>query len=134
MNFNSCDTVVCPSAKYKILIVEDDFYSQVLISKYINDISGEILIANNGYEAVEICNKRPDIDLILMDILMPEMNGYEATREIRKLNPNIAIISQTAYGLSGDRQKSLEAGCNDYLSKPINHIELLELIQKHLNK
>jgi len=134
MKVNSTDNEVYPSPKYKILIVEDEVYSQVLISKYINDICKEILIANNGLEAVEICSKHNDIDLILMDILMPEMNGYEATREIRKLNPNIAIISQTAYGLSGDRQKSLEAGCNDYLTKPINHIELLELIQKHLNK
>ena len=122
-----------PHAKYKILIVEDEIYSQVLLSKYLNDISKEISIAKDGFEAIEICRKHPDIDLILMDILMPNMNGYEATKEIRKFNSDVIIIAQTAYGLSGDRQKSIEAGCNDYIAKPINHVELLSLIHTCFN-
>ena len=91
----------------------------------------EILKARTGVEAVEVCHNNPDIDLILMDIRMPEMSGYEATRQIRKFNKEVIIIAQTAYGLSGDREKAIEAGCNDYIAKPINKDELLSLIQKY---
>jgi CheY-like chemotaxis protein len=66
-----------------------------------------------------------------MDIQMPVMNGYEATRQIRQFNKDVVIIAQTAFGLSGDREKAVEAGCNDYISKPINKDELLALIQKY---
>jgi CheY-like chemotaxis protein len=69
-----------------------------------------------------------------MDIRMPEMDGYEATRQIRRFNKDVIIIAQTAYGLSGDREKAIESGCNDYLSKPIAKDELLGLIEKHFNK
>jgi hypothetical protein len=66
-----------------------------------------------------------------MDIQMPEMSGYEATRQIRAFNKKVIIIAQTAYALAGDRKKSLDAGCNDHLSKPINATELRTLILKH---
>ncbi len=69
-----------------------------------------------------------------MDIRMPDMGGYEATRQIRQFNSEVVIIAQTAYGLSGDRGKALEAGCNDYISKPIKKEELLGLIQKYFGK
>jgi CheY-like chemotaxis protein len=72
--------------------------------------------------------------MILMDIRMPEMGGYEATREIRQFNKNVIIIAQTAYALPGDREKALKAGCNDYISKPINKAELLSLMQKYFRK
>jgi len=62
---------------------------------------------------------------------MPKLNGYEATRQIRQLNKNVIIIAQTAFGLTGDREKAIEAGCNDYIVKPINKEELLSLIQKY---
>jgi CheY-like chemotaxis protein len=65
---------------------------------------------------------------------MPEMGGYEATREIRQFNKNVIIIAQTAYALPGDREKALKAGCNDYISKPINKAELLSLMQKYFRK
>jgi hypothetical protein len=69
-----------------------------------------------------------------MDIQMPDMGGYEATRQIRQFNKNVVIIAQTAYGLSGDREKAIEAGCNDYISKPIKRAELLALIQKYFKE
>ncbi|WP_372794566.1 PAS domain S-box protein [Lutibacter sp.] len=115
----------------KILIAEDDEVSSELLSVIVSDISHEIIKARTGNEAVEICRNNSDIDLILMDIQMPEMNGYEATRQIREFNKDVIIIAQTAYGLTGDRDKSLDAGCNDYITKPINKPELDSLIQKH---
>jgi CheY-like chemotaxis protein len=81
--------------------------------------------------AVETCRNNPDIDLVLMDIQMPEMNGYEAVRMIRTFNQKLVIIAQTAFGLSGDSEKSLAVGCNDYMSKPISKTGLETLLQKH---
>ena len=118
----------------KILIAEDDNASEILISKFVKAFSNEIIEAKTGIEAVEICRNNPGIDLILMDIQLPEINGYEATRQIRKFNKEIVIIAQTAYGLSGDREKAIESGCNDYITKPIKKEVLLALIQKHFKK
>ena len=78
----------------------------------------EILQAKTGIEAVEACRANPDLDLVLMDIRIPKVNGYEATRQIRQFNKEVIIIAQTAYGLSGDREKAIAAGCDDYISKP----------------
>ena len=94
----------------------------------------EILNARTGIEAVEACSKNPDIDIILMDIQMPEMSGYEATRQIREFNKDVIIIAQTAFGQSGDREKAIEAGCNDHISKPIKSAELHDLIKKYFKK
>jgi len=116
----------------KILLVEDDETSKLLISIVVKAFSKEILIAGNGVEAVELCRSNPDLDLILMDIRMPEMGGYEATRQIRTFNKDVIIIAQTAYALSGDREKALHAGCTDYTTKPINKEGLGMLIQKYL--
>ncbi|MGM0622159.1 MAG: ATP-binding protein, partial [Bacteroidota bacterium] len=110
--------------KLNILIAEDDKASEMLIIKLVEGFSGKILKATNGIEAVEICRNNPDIDLVLMDIDMPEMDGYDATRKIREFNKKVVIISQTAYALSGDEEKSISAGCNDYISKPVNRVEL----------
>ena len=118
----------------KILIAEDDETSEMLLVKVIDSISHEVLHSTTGIEAVEICRKNPDIDLVLLDIRMPGMNGYEAARLIRQFNQEVVIIAQTAYGLSGDKEKAMTAGCNDYLSKPIDKDELILLIQKHLSK
>jgi PAS domain S-box-containing protein len=118
----------------KILIAEDDKVSEILFDITVKMLSKEILKARTGIEAVEICRNNPDIDLILMDIQMPDLDGYEATRQIRQFNKHIIIIAQTAYAFSGDREKAIEAGCNDYISKPINQILLKELIKKYCNK
>jgi len=118
----------------KILIAEDDEASEMILSINVSEFSNEILKARTGTEAVETCRNNPDIDLILMDIKMPDLDGYEATGQIRQFNKEVIIIAQTAYGLSGDREKSLDAGCNDYISKPIKKDHLAALIQKHFNK
>lgn len=115
----------------KILIAEDDETSEMLLSISIRMLSKEIIKVNNGFDAVEACRNNPDLDLVLMDIQMPKMNGYDATRNIRLFNKDIVIIAQTAYGLTGDRDKALEAGCNDYIPKPINNHKLKKLIEKH---
>jgi len=117
----------------KILIAEDDEPSSMLISLTVEGLSREIITARTGTEAVNICRNNHDLDIILMDIQMPEMNGYEATRQIRQFNKDVVIIAQSAYALSHDKQKAIEAGCNDYISKPILKDDLLLLIQKHLN-
>ncbi len=85
----------------------------------------------NGKEVVDLMRKNADFDVILMDAKMPLMDGYKATTEIRKFNKEVVIIAQTAYALEGDKQKALAAGCNDYITKPINKKHLLELIEKY---
>lgn len=132
-NAISADGQVHLPQNLKILIAEDDETSEMLISNIVKMFGNEILKARTGVEAVKICHSNPDIDLILMDILMPKMDGYEATRQIRQFNKNVLIFAQTAYGLSGDQKKAMEAGCNDYMSKPINKECLQTLIQKHFN-
>jgi CheY-like chemotaxis protein len=98
------------------------------------NISKEVLHAITGVQAVEACRNNPDLDLVLMDIRMPKMDGNEATRQIRQFNTDVIIIAQTAYAFSGDKEKATEAGCNDYISKPIDMTLLYELIKKHCNK
>jgi PAS domain S-box-containing protein len=115
----------------KILIVEDDEVSYSLLSRVVQKISKEVLHAMTGVEAVEFCHKNPDLDLILMDIRMPKMDGLEATRQIRQFNKDLIIIAQTAYGFSSDCERALGAGCNDYISKPINSNTLFSLLNKY---
>ncbi len=108
---------------------EDNFrYLEVALS-----ISNASLIwARNGAEAVDIFNRIANIDLVLMDIKMPEMDGYTATMEIKKMNKNVPVIAQTAYAMSEEREKSILAGCDDYISKPISYEDLLRIIHKYV--
>jgi PAS domain S-box-containing protein len=117
----------------KILIVEDDEISYSLLTRMLKDFSKIVLHALTGLEAVEICRNNPDIDLVLMDIRMPRMDGNEATRQIRKFNRDIIIIAQSANAFAYDSKKSIEAGCNDYISKPIDRNNLKALILKYTN-
>jgi PAS domain S-box-containing protein len=119
--------------KLKILIVEDEETSDKLFTISFNQYSREILHAKTGLDAIETCRNNPDIDLIMMDIKMPVMDGYKATEQIRKFNKEVVIIAQTAYALMGDRNKALLAGCNDYITKPINKALLLNLVQKYFS-
>ncbi len=116
----------------KVLIVEDDEASDMLLSMSLEKLSREIIHVKSGRDAVEKCLENKDIDIIFMDIKMPGISGYEATREIRKFNQDVIIIAQTAFAMAGDREKALAAGCTDYLSKPIRKASLLEVIGKHI--
>jgi len=113
------------------LIAEDDETSLELIHHIVKPISREILIVRNGVEAIKACRNNPDIDMVLMDIKMPGMDGHEATRHIRQFNQNVIIIAQTAFAFTGDQEIAIAAGCNDYISKPLNRNTLFELIKKH---
>lgn len=115
----------------KILVVEDDLISKLLLTKAVSKYSDTIYKASTGVEAVDTSLNNPDIDLIMMDINMPLMNGLEATKIIRQSNKEVIIIAQTAYGMSNDREKAIAAGCNDYISKPIDIDKLKELITKY---
>ncbi len=127
------DEIASKQTDLKILIVEDDEISEVLISIIIQDFCKAPLIARTGIEAVQITRENPDIDLILMDMQLPLMSGNKATDEIRLFNKDVIIIAQTAYGLSGDREKSIASGCNDYIPKPVTSTDLIRLIKKYLN-
>jgi PAS domain S-box-containing protein len=120
------------SRRLNILVVEDDETSKYLISIMVENFAKKIITVNSGLEAVEVCRNNADIDLILMDIQFSDMNGYEATRQIRRFNKDVVILAQTAFALTGDKEKAINMGCNDYISKPINQSELYEMIQKYL--
>jgi len=117
-----------PINKHHILIVEDDEISAKFISVILREFAHEITLAITGEESVEVCQNKPEIDLVLMDIKLPSIDGYEATRQIRKFNKDVIIIAQTAYALEGDKEKAIAAGCNDYITKPINAKELKQKI------
>ncbi|GGK57304.1 MULTISPECIES: PAS domain S-box protein [Flavobacteriaceae] len=134
IDFKITESIENQINRLKTLIVEDDEISEMLITLNMDEFSSEILKARTGTEAVEVCKNNPTIDLILMDIQLSEINGYEATRQIRQFNKKVIIIAQTAFGLTGDREKSLDAGCNDYITKPINKHELNSLIKKCFKK
>ena len=115
----------------KILIVEDDKASMILLSLLVENFSREILKAETGFEALELCRSNPDIDLVLMDIQMSAMSGYEATAKIREFNKDVIIIAQSAFAFVSDKEKALELGFNDYITKPIASKELQALIEKY---
>jgi len=117
-----------------VIVAEDDEVSQLLLEAIVKNKFHKITYTKTGKETVDRFRENPETNIILMDIKMPDMSGYEATREIRKFNQDVVIIAQTAYGLSGDREKAIEAGCDDYIAKPINKEILFEKIMLHLSK
>ncbi len=120
--------------KLKILIAEDDEISKLFINKIVTSFNKEIINVSNGEAAVAAAQQNPDIDLIMMDMKMPIMSGYEATQLIRAFNKDVIIIAQTAYGLIDDIQMTLDVGCNDHISKPINKHDFLVLMQKYFKE
>ena len=117
---------------YKILVAEDEESNFRYIEKLLKKAGFELLRANNGLEAVEYVEFDNSINLILMDIKMPVMNGVEATREIKKMKPDIPIIATTAFAIPGDREVFLNAGCDNYIPKPIRAGELIDMILSHI--
>ncbi len=117
-----------------ILIAEDKDSNFILLEEMLSDFKINIIRALNGVEAVKMCKSNPNIDLVLMDIIMPEMDGYEATKRIKEFNPNLPIIAQSAYINESDRLKALSNGCCDFISKPISKNMLLSKINEQLHK
>lgn len=118
-----------------ILIAEDEELSYSIINKFLQKkINATVIRASNGWEAVDYVKQNRDVSLVLMDLKMPVMDGYEATRIIKAFNPGLPVIAITTYGLTGDETKAIDAGCDDYLAKPVNTVDLLEKIEKHLSK
>ena len=119
--------------KYPNILIAEDVESNFLYLKAVlSKLNAKILWAKNGIEAVELCDQDNTIDLILMDLQMPEMNGYEATLVLKKKDPQLPIVAQTAFAMSDDREKALDAGCDDYLAKPIKSKDLLAVVGKYI--
>jgi PAS domain S-box-containing protein len=117
--------------KRLMLIAEDEDLNYLLMTKMLKNEGFEFLHAENGEECVSLLRQNPEVEMILMDIKMPVLNGLDATAEIRKFNQEIPIIAQTAHALSGEREKVLMAGCTDYITKPISRNDLIDKIRKY---
>jgi len=116
----------------KILIAEDDHSNYYFLFEAIKDTGVEVIWSKDGEETIKLFRQHEDLSLVLMDINMPLMNGYECTKVIKQERQNLPVIAQTAYAMSGEREISKEAGCDDYLSKPIKVNELLNTISKYI--
>jgi len=113
-------------------LVEDDETSRLYLKELLERYNCHVFYAENGQTAIDMVEKNKDIQLILMDIKMPVKDGYVATREIKKMRPDLPLIVQTAYAMDSDHEKAMEAGCDDYISKPINPDDLYKLISKYI--
>jgi CheY-like chemotaxis protein len=120
----------------KILLVDDDSRNVFALSKILNERGMVIIKAENGKYALAALAIHPDIDLVLMDIMMPEMDGYEAMRQIRsqKKYQGLPVIALTAKAMNNDKQKCIDAGANDYIAKPIDVERLLSLMRVWMSK
>jgi two-component system cell cycle response regulator DivK len=115
-----------------ILAVEDDEISLEFLKELFEPYKVSLLSAYNGQTAIDICRTTPDVELVLMDVQLPVLNGKLAMLEIKKLRPDLPVIAQTAFAMSGDKEKYIHDGFDEYVSKPINVQELLSLVQKYL--
>ena len=118
----------------KVLIVEDDQSSRLYLNKILERTGVILFNAGDGQEAIDVALKNPDIDIILMDIQLPVIDGYKSTEKIREFMPDVIIIAQTAYGLLGDKEKIIESGFNDYIIKPILSQNLIGKMVSNLAK
>ncbi len=118
----------------KILVVEDDMSSRLYLNKILEKAEVIVLNAGDGEEAVKVALAIDDIDIILMDIQLPVIDGYTAMSRIREVKKDIIIIAQTAYGLLGDKEKILNSGFTDYIIKPILYQNLVEKLITNLNR
>jgi CheY-like chemotaxis protein len=118
----------------KILVVDDDMRTVYALSAMLRARGAEVIVAENGEVALEMLREHPDVNAILMDVMMPVMDGYEATRRVRAQAPfqKLPIVALTAKAMKGDRERCLEAGATDYLSKPIDADTLLSLLSTQL--
>lgn len=119
--------------KKTILIAEDDVTSYMFLEEILSNTGLNIIFAKDGKEAVEMCKNNPEIELVLMDMQMPVINGYDATRQIKKIRDTLPIIAQTAHALVDDKKKCLDAGCDDYIKKPIDFDSLIKKIKEYID-
>ncbi len=115
----------------EILVVEDEPSNYDLISVFLKRYNPNLSWVQDGKDAVEAC-KSKHFHVVLMDIQLPHMNGLDATKVIKEMDNQIPIIAQTAYAMSQDRQKAINAGCDDYIAKPMKRKDLVDLIVKHI--
>jgi CheY-like chemotaxis protein len=115
----------------KVLVVDDDARNIFALTTILERQEMEVLSATNGRQAIELIRETPDLSVVLMDIMMPEMDGYETMRQIRKDGRfrTMPILALTAKAMKGDREKCLEAGASDYIAKPVNTDQLLSLLR-----
>jgi CheY-like chemotaxis protein len=128
------DIEVVNNKPITILIAEDEDFNFMLIEELLSNSNYKLIRAITGLETVEICKANLNIDLILMDIKMPVMNGYEATKLIKEFRPDLPIIAQTAYSIEKSIDKALSIGCCDYISKPFKKEELISKIMEQTQK
>ncbi len=112
-----------------ILVVEDNLISFKLIFAVLSQVQAEVVHATNGRKAIEFCKSDEHYDLVLMDMQMPEVNGFEATREIKQIRPDLVVVATTANAYEEDEIACREAGCNAFISKPLKFQFLFELMQ-----
>lgn len=121
--------------KFPNIVIAEDVESNYLYLKAVlTKLDAHVFWARNGIEVLEICEREKNIDLVLMDLQMPDMNGYEATTILKQKYPELPVIAQTAFAMSDDRDKAINAGCDDYLAKPIKSNDLLMMCMKYLNR
>ena len=115
----------------KVLVVDDDARNIFALTTLLENHDMDVISATNGRQAIELIENTPDLSMVLMDIMMPEMDGYETMREIRKRPKfrTLPILALTAKAMKGDREKCLEAGASDYIAKPVNTDQLLSLMR-----
>ena len=119
-------------ASKTIRVAEDEELNFKVLNSCLSKTNARILRAENGIKAIEICQKEK-IDIILMDIQMPVMDGYEASHQIKLLNSSVPIIAQTSYAMANEKEKCIDAGCDDYITKPLDLDQLLSLINKFIS-
>jgi CheY-like chemotaxis protein len=117
-----------------VLVAEDEILGRKYLEKVLKPSQVKLVFAHDGQDAIEKFKSIPEIDLVLMDLKMPLKNGYQATSEIKAIKPNIPIIAQTAFAFQQDEQKALEAGCDDYVTKPITRATLYAKMIKYLGE
>ena len=115
----------------RVLVVDDDLVNRMLLERTLAGQGHVVTTAEDGRQALELLRRTPDVDLVLMDIMMPEMDGYETMRAIRQLEDfrRLPIIALTAKAMKGDREKSIAAGASDYVTKPVKVDQLLSLMR-----
>ncbi len=116
-----------------ILIAEDVDVNYRFLEKILQDTGANIFRVMNGIEAVDYCKSHDEVDLVLMDIQMPGLDGFEASKAIKSIRGDLPIIAQTAHAIDGGREKGFESGCDEYIVKPININKLYATINKYIN-